>query len=92
MFCCQKGFPETPETPPLYVLVWCALFMYRRYNNIIMEAETSMLSEKINVCIGLSYIYLQEVSIEQHSTGMSESSSSCWFRKASTGTVEAQNP
>ena len=20
MFCCQKGFPETPETPPLYAL------------------------------------------------------------------------
>ena len=56
-----------------------------------MKVETSMLSEKINVCIGLSYMYLQEVSIEQHSTGMSESSSS-WFRKASTGTVEAQNP
>ena len=22
MFCCQKGFPETPETPPLYALAW----------------------------------------------------------------------
>ena len=20
VFCCQKGFPETPETPPLYAL------------------------------------------------------------------------
>ena len=32
MFCCQKGFPETPETPPLYALVCHIIIMLQCIN------------------------------------------------------------
>ena len=31
MFCCQKGFPETPETPPLSIRPCLVIFKYSFY-------------------------------------------------------------
>ena len=37
MFCCQKGFPETPETPPLYALVQVATS-----NSYVYESKSTL--------------------------------------------------
>ena len=41
MFCCQKGFPETPETPPLYALECPSLGIFNPDRPVKLSVDAS---------------------------------------------------
>ena len=51
MFCCQKGFPETPETPLYTPLLVCDL------NQSACNAEMKMSSILMTACIRIIIPY-----------------------------------